>query len=256
MLLDCLELIGKKFCMFLTRRGDNLNLMWSEVQKVDSTLVKDECLTKKSSLPSQSDLFFEHCCVCHHYCFQIKKCGSVECTMCKPPKLPRDIFDTIHFLPDPIQGDDGHYMTFEQLVGSNTDESHQPSLQKSAKRSKTLPFAASLQHVKNMDLMLQCDEFGIWRLLYSCHKLTKKEQNHLQIAIKDVSFVCATHLQDLEIPGPGRLNNVYTQKISCGEPIEKLYYTAKYLPICIYCASELSAVPKDTYPQCSNCSDS
>lgn len=136
MLLDRLELKGKKFCMFLATSEDNLDLMWSEVQKVDSILVKDESLTKKSSLPSKPDLCFERCCVCHHYCFQIKKCGSDECTMCKPPKLPRDIFDTIHFLPDPIQGDDGHYMTFEELLGSNTDESHRPSLQKSAKSLK------------------------------------------------------------------------------------------------------------------------
>ena len=161
----------------------------------------------------------------HHYCFQIKKCGSVECTMCKPPKLPRDIFDTIHFLPDPIQGDDGHYMIFEKLLGSNTDESHQPSLQKSAKRSKTLPFAVSLQHVKYMDLMLQCDECGIWRLLYSCHKLTKKEQNDPQITIKDVSFTCGAHLQDLELPGPERLNNVYTRKISYMGSLLKSYIT-------------------------------
>ena len=64
-----------------------------------------------------------------------------------------DIFDTICFLPHPILGDDGHYKTLEGLLGSNTDE-NQPSLQKSAKRSETLPFAANLQHVKNVDLML------------------------------------------------------------------------------------------------------
>ena len=125
MLLDRLELKGKKFCMFSAASEDNLDLMWSEVQKVDLILVKDESLTKKS-LPSKPDLvsFFEHCCVCHHYCFQIKKCWSVEFTMCKPPKLPRDIFDTIHFLPDPIPGDDDHDKTFEELLGSNTDESY------------------------------------------------------------------------------------------------------------------------------------
>ena len=36
----------------------------------------------------------------------------------------RDILDSMHFLPDSIPGDDGHYKTFEELLGSNTDESH------------------------------------------------------------------------------------------------------------------------------------
>ena len=128
MLLNRLELKGKKFCMFSAANEDDLDLMWSEVQKVDSTLMKDESLTKRS-LPSKPDLvsFFEHCCVRHHYCFQIKKCGAVECSICKPPKLSKDIFDT------------GRYKPFQELLGSNTDESHQPSLQKKAKRTKTLP---------------------------------------------------------------------------------------------------------------------
>jgi len=57
------------------------------------------------------------------------------------------------------------YKKLEELLGSNTDESHRPSLQKKAKRTKTLPFTASLQHVKNVDPMLQCDECSMWRLL-------------------------------------------------------------------------------------------
>ena len=44
------------------------------------------------------------------------------------------------------------------------------------KRKETLPFTASLQHVKNVDIMLQCDECGLWRLLYSQKKLTKRDR--------------------------------------------------------------------------------
>ena len=46
--------------------------------------------------------------------------------------------------------------------------------------------------------MLLCDECGKWRLLYSRHKLTKKEQKDLQIAIEDVSFTSGAQLQDLK----------------------------------------------------------
>ena len=55
MLLDHLELKGKKFCIFSAASEDDLDLMWREVQKVDSTLVKDKSLTKKS-LPSKPGL--------------------------------------------------------------------------------------------------------------------------------------------------------------------------------------------------------
>ena len=117
---------------------------------------------------------------------------------------------------------------------------------------KTLPFSASVQHVKNVDLMLQCDECSMWRLLYSRFKLTRKERADLQVAIDDISFTCAP-LQDLQLPG--HHSEVYTRELSCGEPIEKLYYTAKYTPTCIYCADDIESVPKDKYPQCNACKD-
>ena len=121
---------------------------------------------------------------------------------------------------DPMPGDNGHYKAFKDLLGTKTDGTHQPSLQKASKRTKTLPFSASVQHVKNADTMLQCDECGMWRLLYCRFKLSKKEQANLQTALQDVSFTCGAQLQNLELPG--RLNEVYTRKISCEQPMEKL----------------------------------
>ena len=72
-------------------------------------------------------------------------------------------------------------------------------------------------------LILQCDECGMWRLLYSRLKLTKKERSDVQQVIEDVSFTCGAPLQDSELPG--RLNEV----LSCGDPIEKLYITATHM---------------------------
>ena len=253
-LLERLELKKKKFSTLFPATEDHIDAMWSELLMVDSTLNKDESLTKKE-LSSKQDLkvFLEHCCTCRHYSFQIKKCGSLTCTICKPVRLPKEVFDSLHVLPDPVPGEDGHYKSFENLLGTKTDERHRPSLQRTPKRKKTLPFSASVQHVKNVDLMLQCDECGMWRLLYSKLKLTKKERADLEVAVEDVSFSCGASLQDLELPG--RLDNVYTRELSCGEPIEKLYYSAKYSPICVYCACEVELVPKDKYPQCNDCSD-
>ena len=194
------------------------------------------------------------CCICRHYSFQIKKCDSETCDTCKPVRLPKEVFDSLQVLPDPVLGEDGHHKTLDDVLGTETDESHRPSLQKTPKRRKTLPFSASIQHVRNVDLMLQCDECAMWRLLYSKFKLTKKERTDLQVAIEDISFTCGAPLQDLQLPEC--LSEVYTRELSCGEPIEKLYYTEKYSPICIYCADTVDfPVSKDKYPQCHACQD-
>ena len=105
-----------------------------------------------------------------------------------------------------------------------------------------------------LDTMLEC-ESGSWRLLYCEQKLTKKERENLEEALVDVSFTCGAPLQDLELPG--KLANVYVQHISCEEPIERLYYTAKYPPICVYCAHSLDKADSESgyLSQCVECKD-
>ena len=67
-------------------------------------------------------------------------------------------------------------------------------------------------------------------------KLSKKEQADVKAALEDISFTCGTQLQGLELPG--HLNEVYTRTMSCEEPIEKLYYVAKYAGdyMCVLCS--------------------
>ena len=84
-------------------------------------------------------------------------------------------------------------------------------------------------------------------------KLSKKEQADLQTTLQDVSFTCGAQLQDLELPG--QLNEVYTRKISCKQPVEKLYYSAKYSSICVYFTVDVESIPKEKYPQCADCAD-
>ena len=69
----------------------------------------------------------QHCCRKRHYSFEVRKCGSLESTICKPPRLPKEIFMQIKSLPDPTPGD-GHYLKFSQVFGQNTSEEHRPSL--------------------------------------------------------------------------------------------------------------------------------
>ena len=46
-------------------------------------------------------------------------------------------------------------------------------------REKRLPFFPSVQHVNNCNMMLMCDECGMWRLVYAKSKLKTQEHNRL-----------------------------------------------------------------------------
>ena len=145
-----------------------IDKMWSILKLVDPTLTFSDTL-RKSSLDSKPQLkkFMDHCCVIHKYIFQIKKCGSLTCSICKPPHLPQEIFKQSKFLPDPMHRKEGHYKPFSDVYGTTTSEEHCSSSTKKTKRRKTLPFPSNLKHVKNIDMMVQCDECDVWRLLYS-----------------------------------------------------------------------------------------
>lgn len=83
---------------------------------------------------------------------QIKKCNNSECTICLPVELPIEVFDELHFLPDPepsigknythflkvlkilimpldffILADPDHYKDFSSIYGTQTSEKFRPS---------------------------------------------------------------------------------------------------------------------------------
>lgn len=94
-------------------------------------------------------------------------------------RLPKEVFDQLHWLPDPIPGADLHYLPFDEVFGKHTTEEHRPSF-KPKRTKKSHPFPASIQHVKNVDMMLLCDECEMWRLLYSKRKLKVIDHRHLE----------------------------------------------------------------------------
>lgn len=51
----------------------------------------------------------------------------------------------------PILGKEGHYAPLSDAYAKSTTKEHQPSLQASKGRQKTLPLPGSVQHVKNVD---------------------------------------------------------------------------------------------------------
>ncbi len=72
--------------------------------------------------------------------------------------MPKDEFKKIKHLPDLMIGEKDHYLPFCDAFEKKTSESDRPSLTKTDKRPKPLPFSASIQHVKNIKVMLQCEE--------------------------------------------------------------------------------------------------
>jgi hypothetical protein len=124
--------------------------------------------------------------------------------------------------PDPIPGTDGRYLSFAEVYVSDTSEEHCPSAKKPKQR--TLPFHGKLQHVKNANLMIECEECGLWRLVYAIRKLSQRTP--LDRALTGMSFSCGTPLKDMDM-APELHDLVYVQTLYCLDPIEILYYLCR-----------------------------
>jgi len=104
-------------------------------------------------------------------CSVSRKCRATHCTICNPPRLPKELFDTIHHLPDPDRDEDV-YKTFSDVYGTNTTEKDRPSLQSTAEKCESgILFNLSGQFAQNVAKVLYCTECDKPRVLYSSCKL-------------------------------------------------------------------------------------
>jgi len=140
-----------------------------------------------------------------------------------PPCLRPETFDKISFIPDPIPQADGDYKTFEEVYGTTTTKQFRPSLSKRSAKS----FSASIQHVRNVDLMVQCEECEMWHLLYSPRKLSPGLRKQLSTFREDYTYTYSATLSDLELPDS--LSSVGVHHVECYDPLEKLYFSMKYV---------------------------
>ena len=108
-----LELNGKKIESF---PAATVAEFWSNLKSVDAS-VRPDVKWVKAVLPEHPKIkqFTEHCCQLRHYSFCVKKCGKIDCTMCRPPRLPSDVFQEIKFLPDTIPNADSRYTVKKEL---------------------------------------------------------------------------------------------------------------------------------------------
>ena len=251
-----LKLHDKNFQVFSAATDEDMKCLWSELKTIDDSL-EYGIPYRKTCLKSHPNLvaFLSHCCQLRHYSFTIKKCGISDCTTCKPVRMPRERFENLSYLSDPVPGHDGHYRPFEQVYNTETTEEHRPSLQSQKGRQKALPFSASVQHVKNADIMIQCEECEMWRLVYSKYKLTAAERKTLEKTLEEYTYTCGAQLSDLNLDGRLGSDTVCLKNVRCYEPLEKLYYAVgTYEVICIHCCSNKDLISKEgCYPQCSDC---
>ena len=93
----------------------------------------------------------------------------------------------------------------------------------------------------------------MWRLVFFWYKLDATQRKHLQNILDEHDYSCGASLFDLNLPEIYK--DVDIQDHSCHDPIEVLYYTAKYAPICIYCAEDEPYGRENEYPKFRSCSD-
>ena len=247
-ILQRLELHGEKFRVFPAASEQEMKDLWSAlIDDVDATLKYGEQY-RKASLQNQVE-FMSHCCQSRHYSFTIRSVANppVNC-MCKPIRMPSDLFEQLHYLPDPQPSQDGHYHSFSDVFGKPSSEDFRPIVFRRKKSSK------NHFHSQSVSNMIQCEECEMWRLVNSKFKLTANEKKTLQSTLDDWTYTCGAQLQDLDLQG--RLQEIVAMRvIRCREPVEKLYYSVgTYEKICVYCCSNKDLSEKEQcYPQCSEC---
>ena len=62
--------------------------------------------------------------------FHINKCNDEACDYCPvhSPRLTADMFEELHFLPDPVVQPNGDMGNFDDLYGTETTDNDRPSL--------------------------------------------------------------------------------------------------------------------------------
>lgn len=253
-LFSRLKLKEKPFSVFVAATEEEIQSLWDNVRQIDSSLERKDTTKVLTKEKKELQEFMQSHCKVRHYMFSVKKCTDTNCSVCNPPRLPTDVFSTIHHLPDPIPNGD-KYKDFEEVYGTQTSENHRPSLSSPGAKTHGMPFSPSAQYAKNVKVVLQCGECFKWRVLYSKYSLKKDQREELEQLIEDLDYTCGSIFADIEAEEDSVLNSVYVKaNLTCNSTIEIPYYTAGNAPICYHCGSEdkLQEKEKD-FPICLSC---
>ncbi len=233
----------------------DIDAFWDVIREVDDTLTQNDT-TAKLLLPKKKlQAFFDSHCKRRHYMFSVMKCTDASCLVCKPPRLPEDVFQSLHHIPDPVPKGE-HYQDFSAAYGTETSEQHKPSSKgNSGSKSHGMPFSPSAQYAKNVGTVVQCSECSKWRLMYAKSALKKNQKSELEDILLEVLYVCGDTLTEVEHDDDSVLNAIHLKtNLSCNSPIEIPYYSAGNTPICFFCGSEEDFKEQtEGYPVCMTC---
>ena len=117
-----------------------------------------------------------------------------------------------------------------------------------------MSFSPSSQAAKNTNVVVQCDECGKWRCIYSKLKLKKYTAVKLNRFNQEFVYSCGTVLHE---QCSNIIANVFVKvNLTCNSPIEIPFYSACNDPICFYCGcEEENSLEKEDakYPICKIC---
>ncbi|XP_066928996.1 uncharacterized protein [Clytia hemisphaerica] len=248
-----LNLKTNAFKTFSPAASDEIDKLWANCLQVDDGINRDDTTKKGMKENAAYHQFIKKHCKATHYAFQIKKCQDGDCGICKPYRDQKCI--GLPFLPDPeLKPGEEHYKPLSEMYGKVTTD-NRPSLKaRPPNKRKKIGFSPSQQHAKNTDMMMQCDECNKWRLIFSKKKLTKKHKDSLNEILANIAYTCGFMFDDVNLPNG---ITVFVKDHDCADPIERLYYSCGYEPICIQCGWYLRDADEDdvAYPQCVDCTE-
>ena len=112
-----------------------------------------------------------------------------SCSICKPVCLPSHVFSLLRHLPHPVPAEDGHYLPFAKVFEMDTTGEFVLLYRKQDQNLKVcLSMPVYLQHVKNCQLMVQCENCNMWQLIFSKYKLKTTQRQHLQQLLGNLSY--------------------------------------------------------------------
>ena len=103
-------------------------------------------------------------------------------------------------------------------------------------------------------MVVQCEECEMWWIVYSKKKLDSQSLSLLEKILDDIVYTCGAMFDELDLPPT--LKSVCVRTLHCNDPIEKLYYSCSFSPVCYYCGKDIliEVVSPEVYPICSDCS--
>jgi len=94
------------------------------------------------------------------------------------------------------------------------------------KSTKPLSFSPSVQHIRSIGTLVQCDECSMWRLVFSKWKLSIAARSTLQSILEGISYTYRSSFHDLDFSDS--LSSVVIRSHQCGDAIDGLSCSAGY----------------------------